>query len=314
MKLLISAVLLGLAAPAFAWNATGHRIIAAIAYSRLTPEARARVDELLRKHPDYASLLTRDSPPDPGARSRAAFLDAAVWPDQIKEDPRFHHGSRRQTRPSPASPSRLGFRSMELHADWHYINLPFSPDGTPLEQPAAPNALTEINRILKEIKRSPDSSSKLAYDFAWLIHLVGDVHQPLHCADRFLKSQPHGDAGGNSVYITIDGAPSLSLHAFWDDLPGSDISDGYITRIAGEIAGMYMQSHRYVHVSTDPRSWVNESFLIAQRDVYNFGPETGSRGRPLALPKSYESNARRVAWAQLAAAGFRLAAVLNEKL
>src|SRR5206468_12659245 len=49
------------AIPAVPWNATGHRIIASIAYDNLTPAARARVDDLIRRHPDYESLFLKDA-------------------------------------------------------------------------------------------------------------------------------------------------------------------------------------------------------------------------------------------------------------
>ena len=55
-----------------------------------------------------------------------------------------------------------------------------------------PNALTELRRILKE-------ADLASYDLPWLVHLTGDVHQPLHCTSRFTKPQPHGDQGGNLV-------------------------------------------------------------------------------------------------------------------
>ena len=61
---------LPLQAPLQAWNATGHRIVSAIAYDRLSPRARDRVDELLSQHPDFKTLAGRD-----------AFLAASVWPD-----------------------------------------------------------------------------------------------------------------------------------------------------------------------------------------------------------------------------------------
>src|SRR5580658_1347779 len=87
--LLAWAATLALSSPAFAWNATGHRIVAAIAYDRLTPEARSRVDALIRHHPDYETMFLRDAPSDPAARARSAFIAAAVWADVIKGDPRF---------------------------------------------------------------------------------------------------------------------------------------------------------------------------------------------------------------------------------
>ena len=163
--------LLILALPLEAWNATGHRIVAAIAYDRLTPQAKARVDELLKQHPDFAGLSPRD-----------AFLAAAVWPDTIKGDSRFYDDIAANPKPTPLLP---GFPSMARHTNWHYVDLPFSPDGTRLERPKKPNALTELRRILKE----PELT---AYDLPWLIHLTGDVHQPLHCTSRFTSALPKG--------------------------------------------------------------------------------------------------------------------------
>src|SRR5580658_3508546 len=108
-----------LASPAQAWNATGHRAVAAIAYARLSPIARARVDELLRHHPDYKTLLTQDAPADPAGRSRAAFLVAATWPDIIKGDPRFYDNLSQDARSTPLLP---GFPDMGRHTNWHYVD------------------------------------------------------------------------------------------------------------------------------------------------------------------------------------------------
>src|SRR5437762_738607 len=83
-----------LATPAFSWNSTGHRIVAAIAYDRLTPTARARVDALIAHHPDYSTILTRDAPADPKGRARWAFIIAAEWPDHIKGDSRFYDNTK----------------------------------------------------------------------------------------------------------------------------------------------------------------------------------------------------------------------------
>jgi hypothetical protein len=299
---------LSLATPAAAWNATGHRIVAAIAYDHLSWEARARVNQLMLLHPDYARLLTPDSPEDPRPRARAVFIAAAVWADQIKGDPRFYDESRADAQPTPLLP---GFPGMQRHTNWHYIDIPISGDGTSGETEPPPHVLSELRRILNEIDRSPDDPVNPPYLLPWLLHLVGDVHQPLHCSSRFLKSQPTGDAGGNFVIVS----PGRTLHALWDDLPGSDISDAYVTRFAAEITQEYMnRSSAERRIILDPQTWVKEGFELAQRRVYTFGPQTGSRDNPLNLPAGYEENARRVARVQLATAGFRLAAVLNDKL
>ena len=287
--------LLLLALPLQAWNATGHRIVSAIAYDHLTAKARARVDELLRQHPDFKTLAGRD-----------AFLAASVWPDTIKGDNRFYDDTRANVQPTPLLPAfaGVGFLDMARHTNWHYVDLPFSPDRTPVEPTQSPNALIELRRILKE-------ASLTVFDLPWLVHLTGDVHQPLHCTSRFTKSQPMGDQGGNLVYIN----PGRNLHAFWDDLAGSDTTNDYVNRYAAEITAEFVKTNgRRPRLSKDPRKWVDEGLALDKAEVYTFGPETGSREHPLPLPAGYEDNARRIARIQLAKAGFRLATALNAQL
>jgi hypothetical protein len=282
--------LLVLALPVEAWNATGHRIVAAIAYDHLSPQAKARVDELLKQHPDFGNLAPRD-----------AFLAASVWPDTIKGDSRFFDDTLPNPKPTPLLP---GFPSMARHTDWHYIDLPFSMDGTRLEQAKKPNALVELRRILRE-------PSLAVYDLPWLVHLTGDVHQPLHCASRFTKSLPHGDQGGNLVFVT----PGRNLHSLWDGLAGYDTGNAYIDRFADAVSAEFTAlDGAHPIVSKDPKVWIAEGLALAQREVYTFGTGTGDRDHPIALPESYEYKARQVSRIQLAKAGFRLAAVLNAKL
>jgi hypothetical protein len=289
--------------PAGAWNATGHRIIAAIAYDRLTPAVRARVDDLIRRHPDYGTLLTQDAPTEPRARARAAFEAAAVWPDLMRRDERFFDETRADVRPTR---SLAGFPNMGRHTIWHYIDIPYAPDGAPVQNQNPPNALTEIQRLLAEIGREQGSAIG-PYDLPWIEHLAGDVHQPLHCVSRFLRSQPQGDAGGNRVIV----APNRTLHALWDDAAGQDVTDAYVNRYAAEVTAQYPLPER---ISTSPQEWVDEGFALAKQEVYTFGLETGSSDRPLALPAAYEENARRIARQRIAIAGYRLAAVLNGAL
>lgn len=287
--------LLLLALPLQAWNATGHRIVAAIAFDHLTVKARARVEDLLRQHPDLNTLLARD-----------AFLAASVWPDVIKGDNRFYDDTRATAQPTLLLPAfaGLGVLNMARHTNWHYIDVPFSPDGTPLEPIPTPNALIELRRILKE-------ASPSVYDLPWLVHLTGDVHQPLHCTSRFTKSQPMGDQGGNLVFIN----PGRNLHALWDDLAGNDTNNDYINRYAADITAEFVKSNgQHPRLAKDPKKWIDEAFDLDEHVVYTFGPETGSREHPLPLPPGYEDNARRIARVQLAKAGFRLAAALNAKL
>jgi len=306
---LSTAALFPLASPTLAWNATGHRLIAAIAYDRLTPKVRARVDALIRKHPDYETLFLRGvTSTDPAVRARMAFINAAVWPDQIKGDPRFYDETRANASPTPLLP---GFPDMARHTTWHYYDTPITPDGAEAEIQKPPHALSELNRILPLIGSKadvpPTSAANPTYLLPWLEHVEGDVHQPLHCVSRFLKSQPKGDAGGNFVYV----GPNRNLHSLWDGAAGNDMSDAYLAKY---IADAQTAHPAHGRMEKKPEKWIAEGYRIAISDVYTFGLETGTRDHPITLPSGYDANAAKVAQQRIAIAGYRLAAVLNEKL
>jgi hypothetical protein len=302
-------ILFNLAQPAVAWNSTGHRLVAAIAYDHLNPKTRTRVDALIRQHPDYEKLFLKDAPGEPKARARAAFIAASTWPDQIKGDPRFYD----ETRPN-ASPTQLlpGFPDMARHTIWHYYDTPYTPDGAEAEQQKPPHALSELNRIIPLIGTKADvpatSASNPAYLLPWLIHIAGDVHQPLHCVSRILKSMPKGDAGGNFVYIS---GTNRNLHSLWDGAAGRDDTEAYAAKYIAEATAAHPAPR---HLEKKPAKWIHEGFEVAVSDVYTFGLETGTREHPITLPPGYEANAHKVAQQRIAIAGYRLAAVLNEKL
>lgn len=301
-------LLFNLAPPAAAWNSTGHRLIAAIAYDRLNPKTRARVDALIRQHPDYEKLFLQDAPSDPLERARAAFIAASVWPDQIKGDPRFYDETRPDAAPTPLLP---GFPDMARHSIWHYYDTPYAPDGAEPEPPKTPNALSELDRIIPIIARedvSSSSPSNPVYLLPWLEHLTGDVHQPLHCISRFLKSMPQGDAGGNYVYLT---GPYRNLHSLWDGAAGRDDSEAYIAKYMAEATAAHPAPHHLEE--KNPALWIHEGFEVAVAEVYTFGLETGTHEHPITLPDGYKANAAKVAEQRIAIAGYRLAAVLNEK-
>ena len=295
-------IILLLAPPASAWNATGHRIIAAIAYDRLTPAARTKVDEMIRNHPDYNRLFVIGAPEEPSARARYAFQYAATWPDVIRGDMRFYDETRKDFMETPLLP---GFTSMSRHVVWHYYDIPHAPDGAKKKLQLPPHALSELRRMLSDLGKL--DAAHAAYDLPWLEHLEGDVHQPLHATSRFLKAQPMGDAGGNFVFV----APNSNLHAYWDNAAGTDTTDSFIDRSAKEIATEFPGTGG---LNLNPNRWLKESYSLDKSEVYSFGLATGTREQPITLPSDYAEKAKKIARRRLAEAGYRLAEILNQSL
>src|SRR5438876_12232479 len=89
MKIARAALLLliGLSYPTFAWNGTGHKTVAFIAYSNLTPKARARVDQLLARHPMIGDFNQVADPTEDAGR--VIFVNFATWPDFIRSNESF---------------------------------------------------------------------------------------------------------------------------------------------------------------------------------------------------------------------------------
>jgi hypothetical protein len=311
----VLAVLL-LAPFAGAWNFVTHRVIAAIAYDQLKPAARTRVDALIKRHPDY-SRFAKDAPGDEAGRARAAFIEAAVWADQIRNDSRFYDETQRDPTPTPSLP---GFPNMERHSGWHFIDLPFSQDGTPLEPATAPNIVTGLERVMAELTRPGSTQPEQAYDLVWLMHLAGDIHAPLHCVSRFSAGQPKGDMGGNLVFVTTrnstgNSREGITLHKYWDDAVGTDTSPGWVASTVRELESSHpagADSSRSPQFS--PSAWAQESLNIANKEIYSFGAENGSLEHPLTLAQGYGAHAKTVAEAQVATAATRLAAFLNLQL
>ncbi len=291
-----------------AWNETGHRLIAAIAYGNLTPQTRARVDALLKQHPDYTSILTKNAPSDPAGKARAAFLVASYWPDLIRNDARFYDELRAGVQVTPLLP---GFPEMGRHTTWHYVDFNFSEDGTPIPPIDNVNALGELQRLISVVGDKHEALA--AYSLPWLIHLAGDVHNPLHTVSRYSKSLPKGDRGGNDVWVrpSARGTGALNLHAFWDNLGGTDPSPRYVDRLATELAKEHPANGT---PDMHPETWVVEGFYNARSVAYTPGSENGTREKPIPLRKDYEEASSQLARERIAAAGLRLAAVLNSQL
>jgi hypothetical protein len=269
---------------ASAWDDTGHMVIAEIAYNHMTPTARAEADRLLKV----------------GATSKASdFLTSACWADDIRRE-------RRETGP------------------WHYIDLYFRSDAKPAtHKPDAENAVWAISKFKAILKDKSQPEADRAEALRFLIHFVGDLHQPLHTVSRETDVLPAGDAGGNKFPIQAPASfvgdyPPRNLHALWDEGCGLFPSFGRnfrpldgegrekIETIAHKIERDEPKARKAAS-NTDPMDWAKEGEGLSKRFVYNL-QEGGTPS------DEYLKKGEAISEMRAAQAGYRLAALLNDTL
>jgi hypothetical protein len=302
-------VTIGLAAhPALAWNIPGHMLSAIIAYQILRQEKTQSIEKVkavLEKHPWYVhqwQARLQDVPIS--ERDQVLFMQAARWADDIRTQ------DKAQSRPS-----------------WHYINLPFKPDGQPppvqIRDPEPVNILTAMTENENVVKYESDAERR-AVALAWLFHLVGDIHQPLHTVQLFTSEYPKGDRGGNEICVRVTQAGQpMDLHRFWD---GVITSSQNLTRLRNEATALrnrqeFQRGQLTELANADFESWAKESFEIATKIAYRNGqrigsPRGGRKDCPTiatapVLPPRYVVSASRIADRRMILAGYRLADLLT---
>ncbi len=317
---LVLACIALLASPAaYAWNDTGHMIVANIAWREMTPQARAGCIEILKAHPRYEQDLLHDCPA--GAdRDLWAFMKAATWPDIVRDFKNPMHAAYHK-------------------ANWHYtthgleLESPGHPATRPIVLPAtAPAEGGEVDNSLKAMSANTAilsdtnaTPAEKAVALCWMLHLAGDIHQPLHNVSLYNNQFPEGDRGGNELLVRVNGE-AINLHALWDAILGVQTGDETLNLLAENICQTPSCQRRTLADSLaadrTPQSWSEEGVRLAA-DVYLNGRLKGltapSRGAlahldPMtvpALPESYCDVARQVARQRAALAGYRVADLLN---
>lgn len=282
---LVLCLLLPAAPAAFAWGKGGHMMAAFIAYERLTPHARQ----------EAARLLAVPQPLSEGPD----FVRASYWADEVR--------------------ARMKER-YDFSTPYHFIDYPFSTDGTPLpaDLPQSANIVRALAKYMGVLRAPAASDADRAEALRFVIHFVGDLHQPMHCASRISRRLPQGDGGGNRFGIRdpnqLDGR--YTLHKYWDNgmerFPrmGPDYAPPPMEQI-GPAARRAMQAYRdggsdwRAGGAEDFQAWALEGAGIAERYAYR----GIARGK---LPSArYEEQAFAVAQRQIARAGYRLARLLN---
>ncbi len=290
--------------PARAWNAAGHEAIAALAYNQLTPATRSKVDALLARHPAVAKW---DSDHTRYARkfdlASYRFLEASVWPDELRTE--------------RCGPSGCDAACNSVaHCSWHYTDLPLR-DSHPEPRRMAPErpdlivALTETQHTLSDAN-APEAVRAEA--LAWMLHLVGDAHQPLHCATALTHEHPRGDSGGNDTEVQADGH-AVKLHAYWDALLGTNRRPANATALASRLLREHPAGELpELRSATGALSWVLEGQQYALSNAYPSGFWKADGPGPIAVDARYEAQARQTAERRAAVAGYRLANVIEKAL
>lgn len=301
------------------WDAMGHWTIAAIAYERLRPATRARVDALLLRHPDLDSLA-RGLDLRTSSGSRELFMRASVWPDVVRRDPRFHDEADPASRPTRMLP---GYPDMKRRASWHYMSQSFSTDGTTTLALQQPSTVTHVAALAHALGDSSVPASIRAYNLSWIAHVVGDLHQPLHGTSRASREFPQGDAGGNAVRVQVGALPAdtINLHAYWDRVLSRSNRDGSAVTLARQLAAATLIAADSPDIrvpsgsalETTIGAWAAESATLARYLVYDIDERVAGAAPPRTTP-AYDRLASVIARQRVTIAGYRLAALLESQL
>jgi hypothetical protein len=290
----------------FAWNATGHRVVAAIAWANMTPQARSEAVRLLLLAPAKTGIASlRPNGGTSTAADEELFIAAATWPDLIK---------------SP------GASHVYSHPAWHFADHFWKiskrhPTDLPSMGPAAVNAGGRLAAFEHDFEMATTQDTTKAIELAWMLHLMGDIHEPLHSSSRVTTALPNGDRGGNAVVL----AGTVNLHSFWDDIldevyeasaPGTlaakrahEKTPDYIFTWVGEIGTRFPQSAVSLGSSVDAfETWEIEGLHLAETRAYkNVTPH-----HPPTT--AYRNEVDAVSEQAIAEAGYRLATLLNTLL
>jgi hypothetical protein len=301
-----------------AWNATGHQVVAGIAWDNMTPAARRNVIGLLQAAPEDACL--RDLFPTDARplelRQREFFMRAATWADLVRSNgdddkracTRFHR------------------------RDWHFINYFWEGISGATGEDAPRNrrdvktpevdAVERLGWLRQNVTCSTavcaTSAEERATMLAWILHLAGDIHQPLHASARVTTApgEEQGDQGGNLFKLGTE-QRSPSLHSYWDRIVDASVPrrenetnnyGAYLDRVIAMIEQEHPRAAAAPRLHAgDFAEWSLESFETTTLLVY---PATLQRN---VLPDdAYRERAFAASRTALAMAGYRLADLLNQ--
>lgn len=255
---------------AMAWNMVGHRVVGQIAYENLTPQAKLYFNDI-----NHAMDVVYKP---------TSFANAASWMDEIR------------------------YRDIDTYTTWHYIDIPFSNDNTPLPTVDTVNAKWALEQSYSILSSDKSNDFEKGFYFRVMLHILGDIHQPLHTTARISRSLPYGDKGGNLVKLAANPI-ATNLHSYWDRGAGvfytrkKQTRKKSIRQLARMIQNQYPRNDFDID-EIDFDAWVIESNLLAREQVY----QINDGDKP---SRYYQKMAKNSSKRQVAKAGYRLALVFN---
>ncbi len=280
----------------FAFWEAGHMAVADIAYNQLSNKAKQKINQLM-KLMSVESTVRHDYSYNE-ASPNYTFMALSVWQDDIKAYPNY----------------------LKMFSTWHYIEDAYSEDGTDVPNVIPrDNVIWSVENTAKHLRQENANEYAKARSLAMLIHFVGDIHQPLHCAEYYSEQFPNGDRGGNSYriyYKEPDGKKIYNLHMLLDSGVNLFTDLGYSQEVHNpkdidEIAQLIMKDYPKNYFADkannlDPHTWEAESHLLAidaHHTPYDKNPSA-----------SFLDEQTIVIEKQIALAGYRLGQLLNEIL
>lgn len=285
-----------------AWGDDGHQLVARLAAEHLSTQEMQKLQAWLQA--DQEVLPRRD-----GRTSAADLGTQASWADDYRE-----------------SQGKEG-RPYKLSATWHYVNRPIDsvqppeecrPDKVGPVQDTPASERGEGACVMVKIAQLQQDLAKPGYLDApgraravkFLMHLIGDLHQPLHASDDH-------DKGGNAKTVVWPPRAPGSLHHHWDSVWLQTIAKGpQASRLTEQMDWIRSRYPAQVRAtwggSLNPFEWAEDSFLLSKNVAYGMLPPA-ENGRH-ALTQGYVDEASEATRLQLARAGWRLALTLKAAL
>jgi hypothetical protein len=241
----------------------------------MSQKARANLQRLLRAAP----LLGTPKCPLRNIR------EASVWADCIKGDP-----------------LRWGYTS-----SWHYQNVDICKPFDLKSACAGGNCVSaQIDRNFALLKNKSLPANVRLEALAFLIHFVGDLHQPLHAGD-------HSDRGGNDLKASYGVMPGYNLHSVWDGL----LADRAISA-APAIVRRFNQSEWAAITAGSTHDWSEENWAVSRDIAYPRAVDGDPCGlkpdKPVTIDEADVAAARGALRQQVERGGLRLARLLDEAL